>query len=138
MIKPFTSSYISPISECVGCSAQGLSRLMVALFFFVITVAAAAPQKAVRVAGGPSKDAVILRYDSDNIGVGPYAFAVETSDGLVKEERGELVDAGTNEPSSVVQGKYSYPGPDGVLYEVVYIADKDGFRAQGAHLPSAA
>nr|AYA49901.1 cuticular protein 24 [Leptinotarsa decemlineata] len=109
---------------------------VIALALALIAVAAAAPP-AIKVASGASKDAVILRYDSDNIGVGPYAYSVETSDGQVKEERGEIVDAGTKEEHIAVQGRFSYPGLDGVLYEVVYVADKDGFRAQGAHLPVA-
>ncbi|XP_023024893.1 flexible cuticle protein 12-like [Leptinotarsa decemlineata] len=107
---------------------------VIALFFVVISVAVAAPP---RVSGDDSKHAVILRYDSDNIGVGSYSYGVETSDGQQKEERGELVNAGSKDEHIAVQGKFSYPGLDGVLYEVVYIADKDGFRAQGAHLPVA-
>lgn len=36
-----------------------------------------------------------------------------------------------------MQGSYSYTGPDGVVYTVKYIADENGFRAEGAHIPSA-
>lgn len=35
----------------------------------------------------------------------------------------------------VVTGFYSYPGPDGVPYTVTYIADKNGYRASGSHIP---
>lgn len=35
----------------------------------------------------------------------------------------------------VVVGYYSYIGPDGVPYTVNYIADKNGYRASGSHLP---
>ncbi|KAG5880318.1 hypothetical protein JTB14_018523 [Gonioctena quinquepunctata] len=107
---------------------------VIAVVLVLVAVAAAAPQVRV-VPTGDSKAALIVRYDSDNIGLGQYGYNVETSDGQKKEESGQLVNAGTKEEHVAVQGKYSYPGLDGVLYEVVYIADKDGFRAQGAHLP---
>ncbi|CAH1117691.1 unnamed protein product [Phaedon cochleariae] len=119
---------------------------VVALIFAFIAVAAAAPQlqvqpQAVRSSVGAvrdaSKDAVILRYDNDNIGVDGYNYAVETSDGQARQEQGQLQNAGTDDEHLAVQGRYSYTGPDGILYEVVYVADKDGFRATGAHLPVA-
>lgn len=37
---------------------------------------------------------------------------------------------------SQVQGGYSYKGDNGQIYTVQYIADEQGFRAQGAHLPT--
>lgn len=36
----------------------------------------------------------------------------------------------------VMQGSYSYTGPDGILYTITYIADENGFRAEGAHIPT--
>lgn len=35
-----------------------------------------------------------------------------------------------------MQGSYSYTGPDGVVYTINYIADENGYRAEGAHLPT--
>lgn len=37
----------------------------------------------------------------------------------------------------MIQGSYSYTGPDGVIYTVNYIADENGFRASGDHIPTA-
>lgn len=36
----------------------------------------------------------------------------------------------------VMQGSYSYTGPDGIVYTITYIADENGFRAEGAHIPT--
>jgi hypothetical protein len=33
-----------------------------------------------------------------------------------------------------MQGSYSYTGPDGIVYTVTYIADENGFRAEGKFL----
>lgn len=35
----------------------------------------------------------------------------------------------------MVQGQYSYVGDDGVTYTVNYIADENGYRAIGSHIP---
>lgn len=45
----------------------------------------------------------------------------------------ELLDQG---PILVVTGSYSYIGPDGVTYKVHYVADENGYRPQGDHIPT--
>lgn len=35
-----------------------------------------------------------------------------------------------------MRGSYSYTGPDGIVYTITYIADENGFRAEGAHIPT--
>ena len=35
-----------------------------------------------------------------------------------------------------MSGSYSYPGPDGVVYSVDWVADENGFQATGDHLPT--
>ncbi|CAK1553615.1 unnamed protein product [Leptosia nina] len=76
------------------------------------------------------QDVQIVRYDSDNSGLGSYSFAWELSDGSKHEEQGQLKNQGTENESSVVQGQYSWVGPDGVLYTITYIADENGFQPQ--------
>ncbi|CAB3222787.1 unnamed protein product [Arctia plantaginis] len=82
------------------------------------------------------KDAVILRYDSDNIGVDRYNYNVETSDGKSASESGQIENIGTENEALVVRGQFSYTAPDGTQYTVLYTADKDGFKPQGAHIPA--
>lgn len=47
-----------------------------------------------------------------------------------------MKNPGTQNEAQVMQGSYSYTGADGVVYTVTYIADENGFRAEGAHLPT--
>lgn len=62
-------------------------------------------------------------------------FRYETSDGQTREEQGVLKNPGTDNEALSVTGSYSYLGPDGVIYSVRYIADENGFRPEGDHLP---
>lgn len=48
-----------------------------------------------------------------------------------------MENAGTGKDEQVVEGSYSYVGDNGKTYTVNYIADANGFRASGDHLPVA-
>lgn len=63
---------------------------------------------------------------------------METSDGFRHEQTGELRNEGTDNQVLVVKGSYSYIGPDGITYTVIYIADENGFQPEGEHLPPSA
>jgi hypothetical protein len=67
------------------------------------------------------------RRDSD----GSFSYSYET-DNAIKAKQ-ESTGYGANK---VVRGYYSYIGSDGVPYTVNYIADRFGYRAYGAHLPT--
>ncbi|XP_059612573.1 flexible cuticle protein 12-like [Phlebotomus argentipes] len=99
----------------------------------LVGVALAAPPRQV----DADRNAVVLRYESDNIGVDGYRFAYETSNGLAQQEEAQLKNVGTEHEALVVRGSFSYVGPDGVTYVVNYVADENGFQPQGAHLPVA-
>ncbi|KAJ8947779.1 hypothetical protein NQ318_017051 [Aromia moschata] len=92
----------------------------------LFAVALAAPQS--------PKDATILKYESENIGVDGYHFNVETSDGLVRSEEGTLKTIGTETPV-VMKGSIKWVAPDGTPYQLDFIADENGFQPTGAHLP---
>lgn len=62
-------------------------------------------------------------------------FSYETSNHIAHQEVGRLLNEGTDNEELSVEGEYSYPGDNGVIYLVRYIANKDGFQPVGAHLP---
>ncbi|KAE9524595.1 hypothetical protein AGLY_014645 [Aphis glycines] len=59
----------------------------------------------------------------------------ETGNGIFAEERGVMLNKGTENEANSVVGSYKYISPEGVPIEVTYTAGVDGFRAYGAHLP---
>ncbi|CAH1104497.1 unnamed protein product, partial [Psylliodes chrysocephalus] len=99
------------------------------IFFGFFGVYQAAPAEL-----SDSKSARILKFDYDDSGKGPYRYGFESSDGITKEESGEVHYAGTKREFIKVTGVYSYPGPDGVMYEVRYTADDQGFHPEGDHI----
>ncbi|KAL1494872.1 hypothetical protein ABEB36_010389 [Hypothenemus hampei] len=105
-------------------------KMFLVFFAVVLAVAIAAPQ------GNPDAQAQVLKYDSDNIGVGGYNFAYETSNGISQQEQGTLQNEGTDNEALQVRGSFTFTGADGVVYTVNYIADENGFQPQGAHLPA--
>nr|CAR94257.1 CG2555-PA [Drosophila melanogaster] len=76
----------------------------------------------------------IVRSDYNSDANGNYNFGFDTGNGIHRDETGEF-RGGWPHGSLGVQGSYSYTGDDGKQYTVNYTADKNGFHAEGAHLP---
>ncbi|XP_053965151.1 endocuticle structural glycoprotein SgAbd-2 [Anastrepha obliqua] len=87
-------------------------------------------------ARGYEANAVILKQGFDLNPDGSYTYNYETSNGIRADEAGYLKNPGTQVEAQVMQGSYSYTGPDGVLYTITYVADENGYRAEGAHIPT--
>lgn len=64
-----------------------------------------------------------------------FFYSYETSDGIARYEQGALKNVGTENEALELRGSYSYVGNDGKQYTVNYVADENGFRPEGAHLP---
>ncbi|KAK5646568.1 hypothetical protein RI129_005032 [Pyrocoelia pectoralis] len=75
------------------------------------------------------KNARIISYENENHDPKKYHFKYETSDGIFREEYGEIVTV-DNKEILTVRGKYSYIGTNNVLYVVSYTADEKGYRAE--------
>ncbi|XP_041976005.1 flexible cuticle protein 12-like [Aricia agestis] len=119
-------------------------RLIIALCLFA--VAAAAPATNAPDYDGryynKYNDVQLLRYESDNIGTGPFRYAWEQSDGQRAEASGQLKNEGREDEALVIVGSYSWVGPDGVTYIVRYTADENGYQPEieegpGGAIPSA-
>lgn len=73
--------------------------------------------------------AQILRQNSEVTADG-FAYDFETSNGIRADAQG----VATNGVQS--QGSFAYKGDDGQDYSITYTADENGYRPQGAHLPT--
>ncbi|XP_019867080.2 endocuticle structural glycoprotein SgAbd-2-like [Aethina tumida] len=68
---------------------------------------------------------------------GSFSYSYSTGDGQQAQAQGYLKNAGNKEAEAeVIQGSYSYTAPDGTPITVNWIADENGFRAEGSHIPT--
>lgn len=61
--------------------------------------------------------------------------SVETSNGIRQIETGEIKNPGQENVGIAVRGSYTWTAPNGIEYTVNYVADENGFRPEGVHLP---
>lgn len=60
----------------------------------------------------------------------------QTDNGIKQEEVGYLKAGPDGSPITVIQGSSSYVAPDGRSIDTGYVADENGYRPYGAHLPT--
>ncbi|KAK4880447.1 hypothetical protein RN001_008593 [Aquatica leii] len=101
-------------------------EIVYAILLVGMPIIAALPQYQRTNTNYDSPSATILRHENNNIGIGNYEFAYQTSDGISREEKAELKTIGSNK-AVVVRGSYSYVGSDGQTYTVNYVADENGY-----------
>jgi hypothetical protein len=78
---------------------------MLVVFVFTIIVACCL--------AAPAQDAQILRYENENQGDNSFRFAYESSDGVSRQEEGELKNVGSEDEALVVRGSVTWTAPDG-------------------------
>lgn len=78
----------------------------------------------------------ILRQIQEINPDGSYNYAYETGNGIAAEEQGYVKNRGQEDEAQVVQGQFQYQTPEGEFVRLVYVADENGFRPQGDHLPT--
>lgn len=67
---------------------------------------------------------------------GSYKWSYETGNGIKAEEEGHVEDAGSENEAMKAEGGFSYSSDDGQAISLKYIADRNGFQPEGAHLPT--
>ncbi|XP_054738896.1 uncharacterized protein LOC129244988 isoform X1 [Anastrepha obliqua] len=80
----------------------------------------------------------ITAYQNDLNYDGSFSYGYASADGTTAQAQGYVKNLGLGEDveAQVVQGSYSYTSPEGTPITVRYIADENGFRAEGAHIPT--
>ncbi|OWR51052.1 endocuticle structural glycoprotein ABD-4-like [Danaus plexippus] len=108
-------------------------KMRILLLLAVVAIASSAPQK-------PDNQVIaILKQEFDQQPDGSYVYSYETENGIKADETGTLKKASSPDTSDVIvaQGAFSYTAPDGTVINLNYIADdENGFKAEGAHLPT--
>ncbi|KAJ9574181.1 hypothetical protein L9F63_008437 [Diploptera punctata] len=92
---------------------------LIVVFAAVVAVAVALPQT--------GKDAQITAYSND-VNLDGYNFNFQTSDGIQRDEQGQLKNPGSENEAMEVRGTYTYKGFDGKDYKVTFIANENGFQ----------
>lgn len=86
----------------------------------------------------PVEPIPIVRQDTDVGFDGSYHSAFETGNGITIEEHGVLKNAGVKDAEAEeVVGSVSYTAPDGTPVYLKYVANENGYVAEGSHLPVA-
>lgn len=77
----------------------------------------------------------ILRLSNEMDLDGSFSYEALGADQTHYVQHSHMENVGTDKEEQVVEGSYSYVGDNGQTYTVHYIADSNGFRATGEHLP---
>ncbi|KAH8379237.1 hypothetical protein KR009_003831 [Drosophila setifemur] len=83
---------------------------------------------AVALPAGEDANAEIVKLESENTG-DKYSFAFETSNGISRQETGEVKPGATEDEGSIsIQGSTSWTAPDNKKYEITFTADETGYH----------
>ncbi|CAH0674658.1 unnamed protein product [Chilo suppressalis] len=79
----------------------------------------------------------IIRLSNEMDLDGSFSYEALGADQTHYVQHSHMENLGSDKQEQVVEGSYSYVGDNGQTYTVNYIADSNGFRASGDHLPVA-
>ncbi|XP_045764387.1 larval cuticle protein LCP-17-like [Maniola jurtina] len=78
----------------------------------------------------------ILRQESNINPDGSFQYSYETGNSISASASGSLKNIGAKEPALQIQGEYQYRGDDGIPIALTYVADENGYNAQGSAIPT--
>ncbi|KAM3965502.1 cuticular protein RR-1 motif 20 [Aphomia sociella] len=95
------------------------------------------PQPGIFISSTTEPAIPILRLSNEMDLDGSFSYEALGADQTHYVQHSHMENTGTDKEEQVVEGSYSYVGDNGQTYTVHYIADSNGFRASGDHLPVA-
>lgn len=102
--------------------------IRIAIVLALISLATSAPSKG---------EVPLLENNYVRDDHGQYSYNFLTGNGVARTEQGSLVPNKEGTANVLVQrGGYRYYLPNGELVDMRYIADENGFRVEGTHLPT--
>ncbi|XP_019535110.3 cuticle protein CP14.6 [Aedes albopictus] len=67
-----------------------------------------------------------------------FKYSYQSGNGITVQEQGHVKNFGSKgHEANVAHGSYSYVDPHGETVSVSYVADENGFHAEGSHIPKA-
>ncbi|PZC82071.1 larval cuticle protein LCP-17 [Helicoverpa armigera] len=104
-------------------------------FLVVLAVAVACASADVSHVVSADYSAPVVKSSYDISPEGAFQYAYETGNGIYAQASGSVKNQNSEYPSLEVAGAYKYTAPDGTPVELSYVADENGYKPQGAHLP---
>ncbi|XP_062706254.1 larval cuticle protein LCP-30-like isoform X2 [Aedes albopictus] len=77
-----------------------------------------------------------VKEDTREMNEDGYSYRFLTENQIQVAETGRIENRGSDNEVLRTNGFYEFVGDDGVRYRVDYVADENGFQAQGDHLPT--
>ncbi|XP_060651613.1 uncharacterized protein LOC132788298 [Drosophila nasuta] len=85
----------------------------------------------------PSDDKTVIVEQSSDVEPNAFKSNLKLSDGTEIESAGQLTNAGTDDEALEVNGRYTYPDPEGKVHTVNYHAGVNGYQPESEDIPIA-
>ncbi|XP_057666053.1 endocuticle structural glycoprotein SgAbd-2-like isoform X2 [Diorhabda carinulata] len=106
---------------------------MIIILFAILAIARA---QYYRPAIGGAAIRIISQTQEGPNADGSYKWSYDTENGISAEEQGILKNRGSQAEATEAKGGFRYTAPDNSVISLTYVADENGFRAFGPHLPT--